>query len=47
MFLDHRVRTFQGTFHAKPDCAFWYGWSKMQGDLTEIKTMTAEMCEQV
>ncbi|MEW6215185.1 MAG: multiheme c-type cytochrome, partial [Nitrospirota bacterium] len=38
MFLEHRMRTFQGTFHANPDYALWYGWSKMQRELTEIKT---------
>jgi hypothetical protein len=43
MFLEHRMRTFQGTFHANPDYALWYGWSEMQRDLTEIKEMAAEM----
>ncbi len=37
MFLEHRMRTFQGTFHANPDYALWYGWSEMQRDLTEIR----------
>ena len=46
MFLEHRMRTFQGTFHANPDYAFWYSWSKMQRDLTEIKEMAEEMREQ-
>lgn len=27
MFLEHRMRTFQGAFHANPDYALWYGWS--------------------
>jgi hydroxylamine dehydrogenase len=45
MFLEHRMRTFQGTFHANPDYALWYGWSEMQRDLTEIKEMAAEMGE--
>jgi hypothetical protein len=45
MFLEHRMRTFQGTFHANPDYAFWYGWSKMQRDLTEIKTTAEELRE--
>ncbi len=43
MFLKHRMRTFQGTFHANPDYALWYGWSEMQRDLTEIKTTAAEL----
>lgn len=37
MFLKHRMRTFQGAFHANPDYALWYGWSEMRRDLTEIK----------
>ena len=36
MFLEHRMRSFQGAFHATPDYTFWYGWSEMQRDLTEI-----------
>ncbi len=43
MFLEHRMRTFQGTFHANPDYALWYGWSKMQQSLTEIKEKAAEL----
>ncbi len=42
MFLEHRMRTFQGTFHANPDYALWYGWSEMQRDLAEIKEMADE-----
>jgi hypothetical protein len=45
MFLEHRMRTFQGTFHASPDYALWYGWSEMQRDLTEIKALAAELRE--
>jgi hypothetical protein len=45
MFLEHRMRTFQGTFHANPDYAMWYGWSEMQRDLTEIKALAAQMRE--
>ena len=43
MYLEHRMRTFQGTFHASPDYALWYGWSEMQRDLTEIKQLAAEI----
>ncbi len=43
MFLEHRMRTFQGTFHASPDYALWYGWSEMQRDLTEIRTLAKEL----
>ena len=43
MFLKHRMRAFQGTFHANPDYALWYGWSEMVRDLSEIREMAAEM----
>jgi len=43
MHLEHRMRAFQGTFHANPDYALWYGWSEMRRDLTEIKELAAEM----
>jgi hypothetical protein len=43
MFLEHRMRAFQGTFHANPDYALWYGWSEMRRDLAEIKEHAAEM----
>jgi hydroxylamine dehydrogenase len=43
MYLEDRMRTFQGTFHANPDYALWCGWSEMQRDLTEIRELAAEM----
>ncbi len=43
MHLKHRMRAFQGVFHANPDYALWYGWSEMKRDLTEIKTMALEL----
>jgi len=43
MFLKHRMRTFQGTFHVNPDYALWYGWSEMVQDLTEIKERAEEL----
>jgi len=45
MFLEHRMRTFQGAFHANPDYTFWYGWSEMQRDLTDIRRLAADMRE--
>ncbi|MGQ9696350.1 MAG: hypothetical protein ACUVWV_16595 [Thermodesulfobacteriota bacterium] len=45
MFLEHRMRTFQGTFHANLDYALWYVWSEMQRSLTEIKEMAAQLRE--
>ena len=46
MFFKHRMRTFQGTFHANPDYALWYGWSAMQRDLTEIRALAKELPQQ-
>jgi hydroxylamine dehydrogenase len=43
MFLEHRNRAFQGAFHASPDYAFWYGWSELQRDLTDIKYMAEDL----
>src|SRR5579864_2727804 len=43
MYLEHRMRTFPGTFHASPDYVMWYGWSEMRRDLTETRELAAEM----
>jgi hypothetical protein len=43
MYLEHRMRAFQGSFHASDDYALWYGWSELQRDLTEIKELAADM----
>jgi predicted CXXCH cytochrome family protein len=43
MFLEHRMRTFQGTFHSNPDYALWYGWSEMQRSLGEIRELSEQM----
>jgi len=43
MYLEHRMRTFQGTFHASPDYALWYGGSETQRDLTEIRELAEQM----
>ena len=43
MFLEHRMRTFQGAFHQNPDYSLWYGWAEMTQDLTKIKTLAADM----
>jgi hypothetical protein len=46
MHLEHRMRAFQGTFHANPGYALWYGWSEMKRDLAEIKAMAEELRRQ-
>ena len=43
MHLKHRMRAFQGTFHANPDYALWYGWNEMVMDLHEIKAMAEDL----
>ncbi len=43
MHLKHRMRGFQGVFHANPDYALWYGWSEMIRDLAEIREMAEEL----
>jgi hypothetical protein len=43
MFQGYRMRTFQGTFHASPDYAFWYGWSEMRKGFTEIKSLAESL----
>jgi hydroxylamine dehydrogenase len=43
MFLEHRMRTFQGAFHNSPDYSLWYGWSEMVRDLAEIKEAAADL----
>ena len=37
MFMKHRMRAYQGVFHANPDYAYWYGYAAMVKDLDEIK----------
>jgi hypothetical protein len=43
MFLEHRMRTFQGAFHMNPDYMHWYGWAEMKRDLAEIRSQAAEL----
>ncbi len=43
MHLKHRMRAFQGAFHANPDYSLWYGWSEMVQDLHKIEYMAEEL----
>ena len=43
MFMDHRMKTFQGAFHMNYDYSTWYGYAKMRKDLTEIRELAKEM----
>ncbi|TSK07157.1 MAG: cytochrome C [Geobacter sp.] len=43
MFLEHRMRAFQGAFHMNPDYVTWYGLAELQKDLVDIRTEAAAM----
>lgn len=45
MTMEHRMRAFQGAFHSNPDYAFWYGYSELKRDLTEIQEEAQAMRE--
>ncbi|MBI1921416.1 MAG: cytochrome C [Geobacter sp.] len=37
VFLEYRMRAFQGAFHSNPDYMHWYGWAKVKEAATRIK----------
>jgi len=43
MFLEHRMRAFQGAFHMNPDYVTWYGLAEMKKDLVEIRNEAEHM----
>jgi len=43
MFMDHRMKTFQGAFHLNYDYSTWYGYAKMKKDLVEIREAAEKM----
>ena len=43
MFLEQRMRSFQGAFHMNPDYQHWYGWAEMKRDLAEIQQEASEL----
>jgi len=43
MFLEHRMRSFQGAFHMNPDYQHWYGWAEMKRDLAEIREEATQL----
>lgn len=43
MFLEHRMRAFQGAFHMNPDYVTWYGLAELKKDLVEIKHEATRM----
>ncbi|MBI2435261.1 MAG: cytochrome C [Candidatus Hydrogenedentes bacterium] len=46
MFLEHRMRTYQGAFHMNPDYLHWYGYAEMRRDLAEITAEAKRMREE-
>ena len=43
MFLEHRMRAFQGAFHMNPDYVTWYGFAEMKKDLVFIRSEAERM----
>jgi hypothetical protein len=37
MFLEYRMRAFEGAFHMNPDYMHWYGWAPMKETLQKMK----------
>jgi hydroxylamine dehydrogenase len=37
MFMEYRMRAFQGAFHFNPDYMHWYGWAPLKESLQRIK----------
>ena len=37
IFLEYRMRAFQGMFHVNPDYTHWYGWSEIRRAVGDIK----------
>jgi len=46
MFLEHRMRTFQGAFHNNPDYVTWYGLAELKKDVVEMTRDAHEMRRQ-
>jgi hypothetical protein len=43
MFLEYRMRAFQGAFHANPDYTHWYGWAKIKEAAARIREDAGRM----
>jgi hypothetical protein len=37
MFMEYRMRAFQGAFHMNPDYSHWYGWATLKETLQRIE----------
>jgi hydroxylamine dehydrogenase len=43
MFMEYRMRAFQGAFHNNPDYLHWYGWAAMKEALQRIEDDAASI----
>jgi len=43
MFMEYRMRAFEGAFHMNPDYMHWYGWAPMKETLQKIKDEAAKL----
>jgi Seven times multi-haem cytochrome CxxCH len=43
MFMEHRMRAFEGAFHMNPDYSHWYGWAPLNTDLVTIRDEAQRM----
>jgi len=43
MFMEYRMRAFQGAFHNNPDYTQWYGWAPLVETLTRVKAEAARL----
>jgi hydroxylamine dehydrogenase len=43
MFLEYRMRAFEGAFHMNADYMHWYGWAPMKETLQKIKDESAKL----
>ncbi len=43
MFMEYRMRTFEGAFHMNPDYSHWYGWAQMKETQREIMDEAARL----
>lgn len=46
MFMEYRMRAFQGAFHMNPDYMHWYGWAPMKETLVRIKDEAKKLKEE-
>jgi len=43
MFMEYRMRAFQGAFHFNPDYMHWYGGAPLKESLQKIKDEAASL----